>query len=382
VTKHSIRLGEQAVPNATILDIPQAEQEQMLSQLRQARYGYLLALHILLLCAAGRTPTEIAAFLFCSRTSVYRLVAAYRNHSLAFDFAGDGQLQPPVRTAALSPWLKRSLLALLKAAPSAFGWCRTRWSCASLAAQLKVNRGIEVSAETLRRYLHQLGWVWKRAKLAAKDDDPQRIEKLARIRWLFEHLGPRQLLLFADELDISLLAKVGYQWMEKGTQQEIWTPGTNEKNYLAGALDIVTGKLLHCVWFRKTNGLFLDLLKLIERTYSTAQYTKIFVVVDNYKIHKAKAVEQWLAKHPRMELVFLPTYCPKANPIERAFGDVHDKCTRNHKRKRLRDLVGDVKKHLRVNGPWPYQLSEIYYTPEVTAAVEQLAAEERVKAAA
>lgn len=24
------------------------------------------------------------------------------------------------------------------------------------------------------------------------------------------------------------------------------------------------------------------------------------------------------------------------------FGDVHDKCTRNHKRKRLRDLVQDV----------------------------------------
>jgi transposase len=370
------------VPNATILDIPQAEQEQMLSQLRQARYGYLLALHILLLSAAGRTPTEIAAFLFCSRTSVYRIVAAYRNHSLAFDFASDGQLQPPVRTATLSPWLKRSLLALLKAAPTAYGWCRTRWSCAALAAQLKVNRGITVSADTTRRWLHQLGWVWKRAKLIAKDDDPQRIEKLARIRWIFEQLTPTQRLLFADELDIHLLPKVGYQWMQKGTQQEVWTPGTNEKNYLAGALDIVTGKLLHCVWFRKTNGLFIDLLKVIDRTYSAGQYTKIFVVVDNYKIHKAKAVEQWLLKHPRMELVFLPTYCPKANPIERAFGDVHDKCTRNHRRKRLRDLVADVVKHLRVNGPWQYKLSAIYYTPEVTAAVEQMAAEERLKAAA
>ena len=50
----------------------------------------------------------------------------------------------------------------------------------------------------------------------------------------------------------------------------------------------------------------------------------------------------WLKQHPRIELVYLPTYCPKANPIERAFGDVHDKCTRNHQRKRLRDLVADV----------------------------------------
>jgi transposase len=366
----------------TILNIPQPQQEQMLSQLRRSRYGYLLALHVLLLCAAGRTPTEIAAFLFCSRSSVYRIVSAYRSHSLGFDFADDGSLQPPVRTTTLSPSVKRSLLALLRAAPQTYGWCRTRWSCATLAAQLKINRSIEVSADTCRRWLAEVGWGWKRAKLTAKDDDPQRIEKLARIRWIFEHLGPKQLLLFADELDIHLLAKVGYQWMEKGTQQEVMTPGTNEKNYLAGALDIVTGKLVHCVWFRKTSGLFIDLLKVIDATYSTGQYTRIFVVVDNYKIHKAKAVDQWLKRHPRIELVYLPTYCPKANPIERAFGDVHDKCTRNHQRKRLRDLVGDVIKHLQVNGPWQYKLSAIYYTLEVTAAVERMAAEERLKVAA
>jgi transposase len=370
------------VPNSTILDIPQAEQDQMLSQLRRNRYGYLLALHILLLCAAGRTPTEIAAFLFCSRSSVYRIVSAYHSHSLGFDFTDDGILQPPIRTTTLSPLLKRSLLALLKAAPHAFGWCRTRWSCASLAVQLKVNRGIEVSADTMRRWVAEVGWVWKRAKLIAKDDDPQRIERLARIRWISEHLGAKQLLLFADELDIHLLAKVGYQWMEKGTQLEVMTPGTNEKNYLAGALDLVTGRMVHCIWVRKTSGLFIDLLKVIDRTYSACQYTKIFVVVDNYKIHKAKVVEQWLRQHPRIELVYLPTYCPKANPIERAFGDVHDKCIRNHQRKRLRDLVGDVIKHLQVNGPWQYKLSEIYYTAEVTAAVEQMTAEKRLKAAA
>jgi hypothetical protein len=66
------------VPRATIVDIPPAEQARLLAELRRARYGYLLALHVLLLCAAGRTPTEIAAVLFCSRSSVYRVVSAYR----------------------------------------------------------------------------------------------------------------------------------------------------------------------------------------------------------------------------------------------------------------------------------------------------------------
>jgi len=68
--------------------------------------------------------------------------------------------------------------------------------------------------------------------------------------------------------------------------------------------------------------------------------------------------------------------------MERAFGDVHDKCTRNHKRKRLRDLVQDVEQHMQANGPWQYKLSQLYDTPEVTAAVERIAAENQPQLAA
>jgi hypothetical protein len=42
-------------------------------------------------------------------------------------------------------------------------------------------------------------------------------------------------LFFADELEISLLPKGGYQWMPKAEQVEGMTPGTNEKRSLAGA---------------------------------------------------------------------------------------------------------------------------------------------------
>ena len=87
--------------------------------------------------------------------------------------------------------------------------------------ELQARRGVQVSAETVRHWLHELGWVWKRAKLAAKDDDPQRMEKLARIRYTVEHLPARAALFFADELDISLLPKVGYPWMPKGEQLEV-----------------------------------------------------------------------------------------------------------------------------------------------------------------
>ena len=91
----------------TVLDISQQEQAQMLAALRRARYGYLLTLHVLLLCAASRHPTEIAAFLFCSRSSVYRIVRLYHAGALGFSVDPEGQVTAPVRTTTLRPWLRR-----------------------------------------------------------------------------------------------------------------------------------------------------------------------------------------------------------------------------------------------------------------------------------
>jgi hypothetical protein len=47
----------------TIVALPPAEQAYMVAEVRRARYDYLLALHILLLCAAQQNPTEIATVL-------------------------------------------------------------------------------------------------------------------------------------------------------------------------------------------------------------------------------------------------------------------------------------------------------------------------------
>src|SRR5262249_778453 len=121
------------------------------------------------------------------------------------------------------------------------------------AATLQAKHGIEVSAATVRHWLHAIGWVWKRAKLVAKDADPHRIARLARIRFHHEHLQAHEVMVFADELDIQLLPKGGAAWMPQGKQAEVMTPGTNEKHYRAGALNLATGTLLYCLGPRKNN---------------------------------------------------------------------------------------------------------------------------------
>lgn len=109
------------MPRTTIVEIAPVEQAHILAEVCRARYGYLLALHILLLCAAQRTPTEIAAVLFCSRSTVYRVVKAYRTRHLAGLEEDAGPERGPRRRTVLSPTLKRSVLAILHSVPRLSG---------------------------------------------------------------------------------------------------------------------------------------------------------------------------------------------------------------------------------------------------------------------
>jgi len=148
-----------------------------------------------------------------------------------------------------------------------------------------------------------------------------------------------------------LLPKVGAAWMPKGSQGAVMALGKHAKYSLAGALKLATGEILHCRSERKTQALFRDWLILLDHADPAPRITRLAVVVDNCCIHQAKAVEPWIESHPRVALLWLPTYCPRANPIEPACGAVHDQCTRKHQGKRLRDVVSDVERHLRQNGP-------------------------------
>ena len=61
----------------TIVDIPPAEQAHILAEVRRARYGYVLALHICC-CAPPSGADRDCRRLFRSRSTVYRVVKAYR----------------------------------------------------------------------------------------------------------------------------------------------------------------------------------------------------------------------------------------------------------------------------------------------------------------
>ena len=57
--------------------------------------------------------------------------------------------------------------------------------------------------------------------------------------------------------------------------------------------------------------------------------SKIILILDNASYYKAAIVTQWLEKHPKLQIDFLPPYAPNLNLIERFWRFVKDKLVRN-----------------------------------------------------
>jgi putative transposase len=311
--------------------------------------------HILLLLHDGRTWDDIARTLYCSTRTIARWQHRWRRHGLA---GLHGQAPGPRRQLGHG-WLAVLVAWLVHVPPRAFGFLRSRWCCAALALVLAQRYGVAVSRETVRRWLHRGGLVWRRPRPTLRRTDPRRAEVLADLRQLLAHLPADETAVFEDEVDVNLNPKVGCMWMPKGRQAVVVTPGDNEKGYLAGSLHWRTGKLLVTRGAKRDGELFVRHLHDLRRRLR--RYKKIHVICDNAKFHHdCWAVWEFCHRYgDRVVLHFLPKYAPDCNPIERVWWRLHEAITRNHQCQSLEELVDLALRWLSSRKSYPVQ-DEIY----------------------
>ena len=157
--------------------------------------------------------------------------------------------------------------------PQDFGYFRTRWSCEILSELLLEQESVVCSSETVRRWMQHFGFVWRRPGPIVGPTDPFYDEKMRKIRKLLRGLPANEIAVFQDEVDINLNPKIGSQWMPRGLQAEVETPGNNRKLYLSGSLAWTTGTLLVSEpQTRRNSDSFLDHLDDLRRRLRGSQY--------------------------------------------------------------------------------------------------------------
>jgi transposase len=243
-------------------------------------------------------------------------------------------------------FLKALWRVLERTAPE-YGWPQTTWNIHRLCETLGQKTGVWVSRSTMGRALQQIGARKGRPKptVGCPWSPQKKARRLNELRRLQEGLGPREVAVWEDEVDIHLNPKIGPDWMLPNQQRTVLTPGKNEKRYVAGALDSRRGQLTWVTGKRKSSPLFLQLLLRLCEVYRWAKVIHVFL--DNFKIHDSQQTRKMLAQlGGKVQLHFLPPYCPDENPIERFWRDLHENVTRNHRHRRMAGLMRAVERYL------------------------------------
>jgi transposase len=204
----------------------------------------------------------------------------------------------------------------MEQAPAAAGYVFGCWTVVTLCAHLAQRLGVQLSPATVRKVLLALDYRWRRPQLSLPHD-PQVAAKMWTLCARLVRAPAEAVLVCEDECDLHLLPVLRAMWMRRGHQVRVPTPGTNRKRAIFGALEWTTGHWLYTVCERKRAVEFIAFLEQLLASYPDRP---ILLVVDNASIHTAKAVRVWLTDHPRLELLWLPTYSGhRQNPVEKVW---------------------------------------------------------------
>ena len=256
--------------------------------------------------------------------------------------------QPRSGRPVREPHLTDVLEAQASQAPTCFGYLQTTWTLALLVMHLGERFKIWCSASTLRRALGKIRYSWHRPKLyPAKRPDPLADE---RKQALDAALADDSAVVVAvDECDMSLLAILRSMWQRINTQARLPTPGQNAKIGVFGAINLRTGELDTLCSARKRSQDFIQFLHQLLERYPIGT---VHMILDNASIHGSKLTQKWLETHPRIHMVYLPTYSGHLlNPIEKVWWQLKQHIASNRNFRSIEELTDAVNRWFAATQP-------------------------------
>ena len=185
----------------------------------------------------------------------------------------------------------------------------------AIIAYVKETYGIDYSISGMTDLLHRLDFTYKKSKLVpAKADANKQQEFLEELKNIREKKGEQDPILYMDGVHPQHNTMLAYGWIKKGEDNIIKSNTGRQRVNINGALDADT----HDIIVRDDKSInaitTIELLKKIEEAYPLA--VVIYIVCDNAKYYRSRLVRAFL-NHSKIEFLFLPSYSPNLNLIER-----------------------------------------------------------------
>jgi transposase len=184
--------------------------------------------------------------------------------------------------------------------------------------------------------------------------DKQFVEKLTDVVGLYLNPPDKALVFCVDEKSqIQALDRT-----QPGLPLKRGRCGTMTHDYvrhgtttLFAALNVLDGTVIGSCFERHRHEEFLKFLRGVDR--QTPSGMDLHLIVDNDATHKHPKVKNWIKRHRRFHLHFIPTSSSWLNLVERWFGEITRKQIRRGVFKSVGQLVQVIEEYIRLNNKNP-----------------------------
>lgn len=197
------------------------------------------------------------------------------------------------------------------------------WNRQAVMELIRIRYGVKLTPQGVGKYLARWGFTPQKPARRAYEQRPEAVRA-----WLDEtypeiarRAGAEGAEIhWGDEAGLRSDDVRGRSYAPAGKTPEIRVPHKREG---LSIISTVTnrGKMRWKVFEGAMNtDILIDFMK---RLVKDAKGKKVFLILDNLKVHHAKPVKAWLAAHAeQIEVFYLPSYSPELNPDEMLNADL------------------------------------------------------------
>jgi transposase len=221
------------------------------------------------------------------------------------------------------------------------------WTRTAVAQLIEQRFGVVLAVRTMGLYLKRWGFTPQKPMKKAYEQSPAAVR-----RWLQEQypaIAARAKaegaeIHWGDESGLRSDDVRGRSYAPKGQTPVV---RVNHKRHGLSVISTVTNKG-QMRWKIFAGALNADILIDFLRRLVKGQDRKLFLILDNLRVHHAKPVKAWLAAHKQqIEVFYLPSYSPELNPDEMANADLKQAVTAQAPARTKLQLVKATARHLR-----------------------------------
>ena len=243
------------------------------------------------------------------------------------------------------------------------------WTRKAVKQLIKLLFDIDMPIRTVGEYLMRWGYTPQKPLRRAYEQNPKAVQK-----WLEEEYPiikarakkEKAEIHWGDETGLRNDSQHGRSYSPRGKTPAMLIPAKRERINL---ISTVTNQgMVRFMTYESTMNADM-LIKFLKRLIKDAD-RKVFLILDNLRVHHGNVVKEWIESHKdEIELFFLPSYSPELNPDEYLNCHLKDGVHSGVPARTCAQLKAKAISHLRMIQKCPGKVRNYFKHPKIAYAI-------------